>query len=136
MEPSAKPKAYTDNMKTMMTLIFDGDCAFCTKWAVWSKNIAPIRIVPWQWSEEYLAEKGIALATARRYVLLVSETSHRVYLGHKAVGKVLKSSRFRRHRLLGNILGWKILGPLMRLGYLLVARNRHLLPGGTPMCRM
>ena len=117
---------------TANVLIFDGDCGFCTSAAnfVVARSSVPIEAVAWQ------------LADVTKFGLTETQTAARVYFvtggeafgGHLAFAQVLWLQRG---------IGWKALGWLMTvpptcwlasLGYALVARFRHRLPGGTPAC--
>lgn len=117
---------------TANVLIFDGDCGFCTSAAnvVVARSSVPIEAVAWQ------------LTDVTQFGLTEIETAARVYFvsggeafgGHLALAQVLWLQRG---------IGWKALGWLMTMpptcwfasvGYALVARFRHRLPGGTPAC--
>jgi len=116
------------------TLIFDGDCGFCTSTAnyIQKHSKTPLEIHPWQWID--LSEFG----------LLASDTSDRVYMvvdgqtygGHEAFAQIL---RLQKNWLLSSIAFLMVVPPfcwLAKAGYALVARYRHKLPGGTPACKM
>ena len=117
---------------TANVLIFDGDCGFCTSTArfIAARSTTPIEIHAWQ------------LVNVTQFGLTEAETARRVYFvtggeafgGHLALAQVLWLQRG---------IGWKALGWLMTVpptcwlasvGYALVARFRHRLPGGTPAC--
>lgn len=115
-------------------LIFDGDCAFCTSAVERLKAILPFfpDASPWQWLE--LDEFGLSERDVTEFAWLV--TSRRQFAGHLALSALLR---------LQTTLGWRFLGHLIAtppfswgaaIGYQLVARNRHRLPGGTPACAM
>ena len=116
------------------TLIFDGDCGFCTSTANYIQKHTKtlLEIHPWQWID--LSEYG----------LLASDTSDRVYMvvdgqtygGHEAFAQIL---RLQKNWLLSAIAFLMVVPPfcwLAKAGYALVARYRHKLPGGTPACKM
>ena len=113
-------------------LIFDGDCGFCTSTArfIAARSTTPIEIHAWQ------------LVDVTQFGLTEAETARRVYF-------ITKGEAFGGHLALAQVLwlqrgiGWKALGWLMTVpptcwlasvGYALVARFRHRLPGGTPAC--
>jgi len=116
------------------TLIFDGDCGFCTTAANFAVRHShfPITAVAWQ------------LTDVTEYGLLTQQTADKVWLvvdgerygGHEAVARILTLQR----RPLSTLLGYLMLIPPMcavsSLGYRLVARYRHKLPGGTPACKL
>ncbi|MDX6285366.1 MAG: hypothetical protein QOG53_851 [Frankiales bacterium] len=114
-------------------LVFDGDCSFCTSSARVAGRIAPTaRIVPWQ--EADLNALGIDQEAASAALQWV-DSDGRVSAGADAVARMLRTGA-----LLWRILGAVMLLPGIRqlagVGYRLVAKNRHRLPGGTPACRV
>ncbi len=118
--------------KSANVLIFDGDCGFCTSAAnfVAERSSVPIEAAAWQ------------LTDVAAYGLTDSQTAARVYFvtggdafgGHLAFAQILWAQR----NLLLKAVGWLLTVPpfcwLGRIGYALVARFRHRLPGGTPAC--
>jgi predicted DCC family thiol-disulfide oxidoreductase YuxK len=112
-------------------LVYDGDCAFCTKCAHAVERIGPdAEIVAWQLTD--LAELGITKEQAADALQWV-EVDGTVRSGHEAIASVLSTA--------GRI--WKIIGRAILLPgiswmaakvYRLVAENRHRLPGSTPTC--
>lgn len=115
------------------TLIFDGDCGFCTGSVEWlERRLArEVVIVPWQRAE--LAHWGLTEADARRYAWWVDEAG-RAHRGHRAAARALRASRGA-----WPLVGWLLLVPplswLAAVGYRLVAKTRGHLPGTTPACR-
>jgi len=117
---------------TGVVLVFDGDCGFCTTSAAIARRLAPgLTVVPWQRVD--LASLGLDVAACADAVQLVRDDGTHVS-GAAAVAGVLRAA--------GGL--WAALGRLMDLpglrvvaaaAYRVVARNRHLLPGGTPACR-
>ena len=116
------------------TLIYDGDCGFCTSAAnlVVRRSRVPIEAHAWQ------------LTDVSRFGLTEAHTAERVYL-------VLGDERFGGHLAFAYLLfiqpnwflkavGWVMTVPpicwLASIGYALVARFRHRLPGGTPACKL
>ncbi len=112
-------------------LVFDGDCAFCTRCVHVLERIGPdAKIVAWQLTE--LAELGVSEEQAAAAVQWV-EMDGTVRSGHEAIAAALSSA--------GGI--WKAAGRALLLPgiswlaaqiYRLVADNRHRLPGATPAC--
>ncbi len=113
-------------------LIFDGDCGFCTSTAryIAKRSTAPVEIHAWQLVD--VTEFGLTEAETARRVYFV--TKGHAFGGHHALAQVMWLQRG---------IGWKALGWLMTVpptcwlasvGYSLVARFRHRLPGGTPAC--
>jgi predicted DCC family thiol-disulfide oxidoreductase YuxK len=115
-------------------LIFDGDCGFCTTTAnfIVRQSSVPIEAVAWQLTD--VTEFGLTEAETAARVWFV--TSGEAFGGHLAFANILWSQR---------AFGWKALGWVLTvppfcwlgsIGYALVARFRHQLPGGTPACAM
>lgn len=117
--------------RTRPVLVFDGDCAFCTRCARALQKIGPDgEIVAWQSTD--LAELGLTEERAAAAVQWVSPDGT-VSAGHEAIAATLQSA--------GGI--WRIAGRTILLPgiswlaarcYRLVAANRHRLPGSTPAC--
>ena len=120
--------------RTRPVLLFDGDCAFCTRTAElierWIKTSATV--VPWQFAD--IAALGVARSRAEREVVWV-DPAGRTAGGAQAVARLLLDAG----------RGWAVLGALLRvppfrwvarLVYVVVAANRHRLPGGTPACAL
>lgn len=116
------------------TLIFDGDCAFCTRCVEWAKDHfgrVPI-IIPWQQAD--LPALGLTPEQCETAVQFVDDGG-RIGSGEVAVARLLIFAG----------KGWQVLGRVMLipgirhicgLGYRWVARNRHRLPGGTAACAL
>jgi predicted DCC family thiol-disulfide oxidoreductase YuxK len=112
-------------------LLYDGDCAFCTRCARFLEGIGPeAEIVAWQLTD--LAALGITEAQATDAVQWV-RIDGTIRSGHEAIAAVLSAA--------GGI--WKVVGQTILLPgisrlaakvYRLVADNRYRLPGGTPAC--
>lgn len=112
-------------------LLYDGDCAFCTRCARVLERVGPdAEIVAWQFTD--LAELGIAEEQAADAVQWV-QVDGTVRSGHEAIAATLSTA--------GRI--WKTIGRMVLLPgiswmaakvYRSVARNRYRLPGGTPAC--
>ena len=116
------------------TLVFDGDCAFCTRCVGWLDRWVPVEleVVPWQWAD--LAALGVTQAEAQDAVQLVEADGRRTS-GAVAVARLLSRA--------GGV--WAAAGSAMRIWpisrladtvYRWVARHRDLMPGGTPACAL
>jgi len=116
------------------TLVFDGDCGFCTTAVGWLERTLPVMppTVPYQWAD--LESFGLSLDEARERVWLV--TPDRQYGGHLAVSALLRKQPDARWRFVGWLLATPGFSEIAAVGYALVARFRYLLPGGTPACRL
>lgn len=117
------------------TLVFDGDCGFCSQCARFAARRLPtgVDVIAWQ-EVPRLADYGLTMDQVERGVCWV-DRSGVVWDRHRGVARILVA--------MGR--GWAVLGMVMDLpglriaaavGYRLVARYRHLLPGGTPACRV
>ena len=115
-------------------LIFDGDCSFCTSSAQWIEHRLPdsVHVEPWQRLD--LAQYGLTEDDVTTAAYWVDERG-RTYRGDLSIAKALVAA--------GG--AWKVIGWLLQLppvsllsaiGYKLVAKNRHRLPGGTPACKL
>lgn len=115
------------------TMVFDGDCGFCTRTATGLAGRFPVveDLVPWQHAD--LRRLGVSVGEARRAVQWV-EPSGRVYTGAAGVARVL----------VGTGGAWAMAGRLMTMPpiswaaaivYRVITVNRHRMPGGvTPAC--
>jgi len=118
-------------------LVFDGDCGFCTSSARWLERgfRHGERAEAWQLlGEEALARFGLTVADASQAAWWVDREGRRER-GHRAAGRALEAAGGWRRGV-----GLLILAPptswLAAGTYRLVVRWRHLLPGGTPACRL
>nr|WP_201469930.1 DCC1-like thiol-disulfide oxidoreductase family protein [Microbacterium hydrocarbonoxydans] len=121
-------------MRPRPLLVYDGDCAFCTLWVQrlerWLGRFPEAQ--PWQWVD--LDEVGLSVSDVTHYAwLLVGERRLR---GHAAFSGLLRMQRSTALR----IAGWMLVTPpfswVAALGYSLIARFRHRLPGGTAACAL
>lgn len=115
-------------------LIFDGDCGFCTSVAniAVARSTAPLVAHAWQ------------LTDVSQFGLTEQQTAARVYLvigdeqfgGHLAFAYLLFIQDNWALKSIGCLLTVPPFCWLASLGYALVARFRHRLPGGTPACKL
>ena len=114
--------------------VFDGDCAFCTTWTNRLKQTLPFfpRSSPWQWLD--LDAYGLTASDVQKYAWVV--TPHHQYAGHLAFSALLRMQRQPGWRFAGHLLATPPFSWAGALGYSLVARYRHVLPGGTPACAL
>jgi len=115
-------------------LIFDGDCSFCTSSATWIEHRLPddARVEPWQRVDlEALGLTERDVTTAAYWV----DENGSSYRGARSIAKALVRA--------GGV--WKPVGIVMQippvswlgaLVYVVIAKNRYRLPGGTPACKL
>ncbi len=122
------------NSAVRPTLVFDGDCGFCTA----SVNLAErwcradVRFVPWQRLD--LAAHGLTR----------EQVEHSVqWLPVKADAPIRSGANAAAHVLLRSRWPWRPIGALMLVppvswiaagAYRVIANNRYKLPGATPAC--
>lgn len=121
-------------MTAPATLIFDGDCSFCTSAANFVVKHSTYPIVAHAWQLTDVSRLGlIEQQVAERVYFSVSGQN---YGGHLAFAYIL----FVQDNWFLKAAGWIMTVPpvcwLASIGYRLVARFRHRLPGGTPACKL
>jgi predicted DCC family thiol-disulfide oxidoreductase YuxK len=114
------------------TLVFDGSCRFCTSAVQWAMRHArePFAAVPHQ------------AISAERYGLTIDQARESVWWiegnlqleGHRAVARVLRECR-APWPWIGLALDAPGLRLAASLGYDVIMRMRHRLPGSQPACR-
>lgn len=128
--------AYAEGMSATPTLVFDGDCGFCTASVRWAERWCrpAVRFVPWQ--ELDLGAHGLtvdAVTSAVQWLRPRTTPEKPVPSGSAAVGRLLLRSRWP-FRPLGALMLVPPFSWLAAAAYRLVARNRYRLPGSTPAC--
>lgn len=115
-------------------LIFDGDCAFCTLWIERLGSALPLfpEATPWQWIE--LDKYALTRDDVENAAWFVTPT--RQFAGHLALSAILRAQPTIGLRFLGHLIATEPFNSFGALGYRLIARYRHRLPGGTPACAM
>ena len=128
--------SYPSYRPGVATLIFDGDCGFCTASARWAEKAfkGPQIALPWQGlSIDELTSIGLSIADVTSAAWWV-DPDGTVERGHRSVGRALQAGGGWRW-----LLGWACLTPptswLASAVYRAVVRWRHLLPGSTEACR-
>jgi predicted DCC family thiol-disulfide oxidoreductase YuxK len=115
------------------TLVYDGDCAFCTSSVQWMtrRHLAADEVIAWQHAD--LEQYGLTAEQCDAAAQLVLPEG--VWSGHRAFGKLLLRSQW----------WWKPLGALILTPptswlagavYRFIAANRDKMPGGTPACAL
>ena len=122
------------NATNPATLIFDGDCGFCTSAArhFEKRSFVPLKITPWQRTN--LEKFGLTDAQAREQVYLFRDGE--LFGGHECFAELMRIQGDPFHRLVARTMRAPGIRVLSAAGYRFVARNRHRLPGGTPACEM
>lgn len=115
----------------MTTLVYDGDCGFCTS-AVHAMSRLRIHadvVIPWQHAD--LAALGLTPEECSDKVQWVGDRGeHRS--GHEAVAALLVGSG--PWKLVGRLLTAPGISWLAARSYDWIAAHRMSLPGGTPAC--
>jgi predicted DCC family thiol-disulfide oxidoreductase YuxK len=121
-------------MSSNITLIFDGDCGFCTSAAnaVVKRSRVLIVATPWQFTD------------FSKYEISEKDAADQVYLvvdglpfgGHEAFAMILRVQPNVFIRFIGRVLMSRALAWLGRPTYRLIAKHRQRLPGGTPACKL
>ena len=118
-------------------LLFDGDCAFCTRCADVARRVLPagVQVTAWQFAD--LAALGVTAERARTEVLWIDRDGT-VSGGAPAVARALRAAggAWWVLRLLGVLLSLPPVRWAAPRAYRLVAANRHRLPGGSTACRV
>ncbi len=113
-------------------LIFDADCGFCTASAGWIADRLPETVVVAGWQTLDLEQLNLTVTEVSQAVHWI-DRSGRSHRGHLAIGRALMASRG-----FWSAVGLLLLIPPIRwaasVGYRLVARFRHRLPGATASC--
>jgi predicted DCC family thiol-disulfide oxidoreductase YuxK len=113
-------------------LLFDGNCGFCSSLARWADRRLPADATTEPWQRADLETLGLTRDEVADHAYWV-DADGRKLRGHEAAAAAL--------RAIGGPLG--LAGVVMlvppvswasMIGYELVSRIRHRLPGGTPAC--
>lgn len=116
------------------TLIFDGDCGFCTRCVIWGTSKLSAFPNPKAFQTIDPASQGLTDKDVRESVWLISGTT--VLSGARAVAWILKQQKNLGWRALGSFIDCYPVRPLAKFGYRLVAKNRHRLPGASTSCKI
>ena len=125
---------YAGHMSSNITLIFDGDCGFCTSAAnqIVKRSKTKIVAVPWQFTD--LAQYSLTQEQVADQVYLVIDGES--FGGHEAFAMVFRVQPNPFLRFMGKVMMSRYLRWFSKPVYRLVARYRHKLPGGTPACKL
>lgn len=114
-------------------LLYDADCAFCTRAAAWLLRRRPGCAVEALQVQD-LAGLGVDPQRATREIAFVGADG-RVFWAAEAIGQAVAScpglTGFAGRLLSNSAVRW-----VAERAYRLIARNRHRLPGGSGACRL
>lgn len=115
-------------------LVFDGDCAFCTRSVRFVERRIARRpdIEPWQSLD--LERLGLERAECELAVQWIGESGDRAS-AHVAVARTLVYGG-KGWAVLGRIILLPGIRSVAGLVYRWIARNRHRMPGGTAQCNL
>src|SRR5262245_13184856 len=114
-------------------LVFDGDCAFCTRSARWVEARVDGRADVRPWQELDLVALGLTERDVSEAAWWVE--GERRDRGHRSIGRALIAIG-GAWGLAGRLILVPPVSWVARPVYTLVARNRHKMPGGTDACRL
>lgn len=115
-------------------LIYDGDCAFCTRCVRVAALLDPsVDLQAWQFAD--LAQFGLTEQATGEAVQWVDGDSN-VLSGHFAVAAVLRHSGRRPWSWLGRVIVLPVMSNVAAWTYRCVAEHRDRMPGGTPACAL
>ncbi len=108
------------------TLVYDGDCGFCTTTALWAKRRLSddYRVVPSQQAD--LDALGLSVEDAARSAWWIDPDGTRSD-EHQCIAEALRAMP-APWPALGRLLTLGPVSPLARSAYRLIARNRHRMP--------
>jgi predicted DCC family thiol-disulfide oxidoreductase YuxK len=114
------------------TLLFDGDCGFCSSSARLAARLAPdVEVRPYQHAD--LAGLGVTAAQCAGALQWLGRGGPAA--GSAAVARLLMVAG-RGWSVVGRVLLAPGIRRLADAVYRAVAANRYRLPGGTPACRI
>jgi predicted DCC family thiol-disulfide oxidoreductase YuxK len=121
-----------DTTATRPVLVYDGDCAFCTRSVRFLERYVfrRPRIVPWQQTD--LAPLGLTTEMCQTAVQWVDGEGS-VSSGHRAVAHTLIHGG-GIWKMIGRCIVLPGVGAISAVVYRWVADNRHRMPGGTAEC--
>lgn len=107
-------------------LIYDGDCGFCRRSLGWGRSLG-CRFEAVPAAESDPASLGLTREelTDAAWWIAPDGSLHR---GHRAVARVLETSRWLPVRVAGRLVRSRLVGPLAARGYAWVAAHRGRFP--------
>jgi predicted DCC family thiol-disulfide oxidoreductase YuxK len=115
------------------TLVFDGDCGFCTTCVRQMRRLrnGADRVIPWQHAD--LPSLGLTPEECQDKVQHVGDDG-RITSGHEAVAQLLLDSG--AWRPVGRLLLAPGVSWVAARAYAWISAHRTQLPGGTPACAL
>ncbi|MEO9322396.1 DCC1-like thiol-disulfide oxidoreductase family protein [Nocardioides sp. C4-1] len=121
-------------MSATGTIVYDADCGFCTWCADWVRARSDAKARPWQ--DLDLDALGLTVDDVTTAAYWLGPDGRVAHRGAGAAAAALRSCRRIYWRVLGRVVGARLLRPVAARVYALVAANRHRLPGGTAACKL
>ena len=115
-------------------LIYDGDCGFCALWVSRLQRALPTSPRAITSQEADLDALGLTAQDVRDYAWLITPGRH--IAGADILPELLVHQKQFGARFLGHLLRLWPVAVIARGVYALIARTRHVLPGGTTECRV
>lgn len=113
------------------TLIYDADCGFCTRSAKWLARNGKVRIEAWQGIQNL------------EHLRLTEEMANSAAFWVDGGQVIARGEAAIAQALITRAGVWKPAGlfilavrPLAAVVYSYIAKNRHVMPGGTNACRL
>lgn len=116
------------------TLVFDGDCGFCTTSARWIERRLDADVQVEMWQALDLDALGLSVEDVTTAAYFVDEDGS-LHRGHAAVGRSLEHMALL-FRLAGRAIQHRPVAWVAAPTYRLVAKYRYKLPGATEACRI
>lgn len=122
-------------MQAKELLIFDRDCAFCTKSATWGRN--HLKYFPDLKGFQDLnpADYGLTKQDVESSIWLI-RIGEKPIAANEAAAAILRSQPQYLWRLLGYLADSYWIKPFAKRIYYTIARNRHKMPGATEACEL
>jgi predicted DCC family thiol-disulfide oxidoreductase YuxK len=114
-------------------MLWDADCAFCSRAAAYASAHFPIEATPYQWVD--VNAYGLTAQQCGQALQVVDRATGDVFAGSDAVSRVLRT-RAGLWLAAGRFGAWGPVRPVAKAIYRLAAANRHRLPGGTTACAL
>jgi predicted DCC family thiol-disulfide oxidoreductase YuxK len=104
------------------TLIFDGDCGFCTSSVRWlERHHGTFHSLPWQQIPD-LKSFGLNLEMVTESAIFISDIG-KISIGSSAIGEAMKSCS-KPISLFGRVVTSRLVEGLAQRAYKLIAKNR------------